>query len=249
MTVLVCVLAAAGYVGAAHLVPVLRDRPRWPVARTAAWLAGLGCVAAALTGPLATAHGDLRAHMAGHLLLGMVAPLLLVLARPVTLALRTLPLPAARRLSRVLRSAPLRVLGDPFVAVALNAAGLWVLYGTGLLAAMVHSPGLHLLVSVHVLLTGWLATAAVLALDPAPHRRGVPARAVALAAGAAAHDVLAKALYAHPPAGTLRAEEGAQLMYHGGTAVHLLVAAVLWRQWYRSRDAVRSAERAALAAA
>ena len=249
MTVLGCVLAAAAYLSAAHLVPAVRGRSRWPVPRTLAWLGGLGCVVAALTGPMAAAHGDLLAHMAGHLLLGMVAPLLLVLARPVTLALRTLPLPAARRLSRGLRSAPLRVLGDPLVAVALNSAGLWVLYGTGLLAGMVHSPGLHLLVSVHVLLTGWLATAAVLALDPAPHRRGVAARAVALAVGAAAHDVLAKTLYAHPPAGMTRAAEGAQLMYQGGTVVHLLVAAVLWRQWYRSRGAVRSAEQAALAAA
>ena len=245
MTVLAAVLAAAVYLGAAHLVPVLRGRPRWPALRSAAWVGGLGCVVVALDGPLAAAHGDLYAHMTGHLLLGMVAPLLLVVARPVTLALRSLPVASARRLSRVLRSAPLRVLGDPFVAVTLNAAGLWVLYGTGLLTAMTHSPGLHALVSVHVLLTGWLATAAVLALDPAPHRRGVAARAVALAAGAAAHDVLAKALYAHPPAGTLRAEQGAQLMYHGGTVVHLAVAALLWRQWYVSRGAVRSAALAA----
>lgn len=248
MTVLAVVLATAVYLGAAHLVPVLRDRPRWPVLRSAAWVGGAACVVVASSGPLATAHGDLRAHMAGHLLLGMVAPLLLVLARPVTLALRTLPLASARRLSRVLRSAPLRVLGDPFVAVGLNAAGLWLLYGTGLLTAMAHSPGLHALVSVHVLLTGWLATAAVLALDPAPHRRGVVARAVALAAGAAAHDVLAKTLYAHPPAGTVRAEDGAELMYNGGTVVHLAVAAVLWRQWYVSRGAVRSAGLAAVPA-
>jgi len=249
VTVLACVLAAAAYLGAAHLVPALRGRSRWPAGRTAAWGGGLGCVVLGSGGPLATAHGDLRAHMAGHLLLGMVAPLLLVLARPVTLALRTLPLHAARRLSRVLRSMPLRVLGDPFAAVVLNAAGLWVLYGTGLLTATAHSPGPHALVSVHVLLTGWLATAAVLALDPAPHRRGVTARAVALAAGAAAHDVLAKTLYAHPPAGTTRAAEGAELMYNGGTVVHLLVAAVLWRQWYVSRGAVRSAERVAPAPA
>ncbi len=246
MIVLGCVLAAAVYLGAAHLVPVLRGRPRWPVVRSAAWLGGLGCVVVALTGPLAAAaHGDLHAHMAGHLLLGMVAPLLLVLAAPVTLALRALPPAGARRLARLLRTPPARRLADPLVAVPLNAAGLWVLYGTGLLTAMAHSPGLHALVSVHVLLTGWLATAAVLALDPAPHRRGVVARAVALAAGAAAHDVLAKALYAHPPAGTTRAPEGAELMYDGGTVVHLVVAAVLWRQWYVSRGAVRSAAIAA----
>jgi len=232
--------AAVSYLGAAGA------RSPWPPARTVAWLAGLGCVAASLTGPLAHAHADLHAHMAAHLLLGMLGPLLLVLARPGTLLLRALPTPAARQVSGVLRSAPVRLVTDPFVATGLNVAGLWLLYRTGLLTEVLHSPGLHLAVSVHVLLTGWLATAAVLALDPLAHRRGVGARAVALAAGMAGHDVLAKTLYADPPAGVVGAEAGARLMYDGGTVVHLLVAAVLWRQWYRSRAAVRDAERTAL---
>jgi putative membrane protein len=38
------------------------------------------------------------------------------------------------------------------------------------------------------------------------------------------------------------------LMYDGGTVVHLLVAALLWRQWYRSREAVRAADRSAAVA-
>ena len=236
MTVLVAAAAAALYVAA-----VARDRRSWPVARTASWLLGCGCVVAALTGPPAAAHTDLHAHMAGHLLLGMVAPLALALARPVTLLLRVLPVGGARRVSRLLRSAPARFLTDPFVATGLNVAGTWVLYRSGLLMAAVHSPGLHLLVSAHVLLTGWLATTAVLAVEPVAHRRGVVARAVALAAGMAAHDVLAKSLYAAPPAGFTGAEAGAQLMYNGGTVVHLAVAALLWRQWYVSRDAVRAA--------
>jgi putative membrane protein len=218
------------------------------VHRTASWLVGLAVVAFALAGPPAHGHGDLRAHMAGHLLVGMAAPVLLVLAAPVTLALRTLPRGGARMLSRGLRTAPLRVLTDPFVATAVDVGGLWLLYRTGLVGAMLHDPRLHLLVSVHVLLAGCLATAAVLAVDPLPHRRGVAARAAALAAGMAAHDVLAKLLYADPPAGVHDAAAGARLMYDGGTVVHLVVAGLLWRQWYRSRGAVRAAERAAATA-
>jgi putative membrane protein len=216
-------------------------RPTWPAHRTASWLLGLAVVGFALGGPLAHGHGDLRAHMAGHLLVGMAAPVLLVLAAPVTLALRALPHRAARTLARALRTPPVQVLTDPFVATALNVGGLWLLYRTGLLAEMLHEARLHLLVSVHVLLTGWLATAAVLAVDPIPHRRGVAARAVALAAGMAAHDVLAKLLYADPPAGVHDAATGARLMYDGGTLVHVVVAGLLWRQWYRSRGAVRAA--------
>ncbi|MFW3170897.1 cytochrome c oxidase assembly protein [Geodermatophilus sp. CPCC 206100] len=225
-------LAAALYVAATW-----RCRVPWPLARTATWLAGLAAVAAGWV--LAGAHSDLRQHMAGHLLLGMLGPLLLVLAAPVTLALRALPVGAARRLARALRTRPARWLTDPLVAVPLNAAGLWLLYGTGLHTALVHRPALGALVSVHVLVSGYLATAAVLAVDPAPHRRGVGVRAGALAAGMAAHDVLAKWLYAAPPAGLTSVEEGARLVYDGGTVVSLLTAAVLWRRWYVSRAAVR----------
>ncbi|WNV76591.1 cytochrome c oxidase assembly protein [Geodermatophilus sp. DSM 44513] len=240
MSAVVLALLAAGalYVAAA-------GRTAWPLLRTASWLAGLAAAAGGAV--LSAAHGDLRTHVAGHLLLGMVAPLLLVLAAPVTLALRALPVAAARRLARLLRTAPLRWAADPVVAVPANAAGLWLLYGTGLHAALSHRPGVAAAVAVHVLVSGYLATAAVLAVDPAPHRRSVGVRAGALAAGAAAHDVLATALYAAPPAGVRAAEEGARLMWDGGTVVTLVTAAVLWRRWYVSRGAVRAAESSAAA--
>ncbi|MGY1634301.1 cytochrome c oxidase assembly protein [Geodermatophilus sp. SYSU D01186] len=238
MTALAVLVAATLYVAATW-----RCGAPWSLVRTACWLAGLVAVGAGWA--LAGAHGDLRTHMAGHLLLGMVGPLLLVLAAPVTLALRVLPVDTARRLARVLRTPPVRWASDPLVAVPLNAAGLWALYGTGLHTAAAHRPGLGALISLLVLVSGYLATAAVLAVDPAPHRRGVGVRAAALAAGMAAHDVLAKALYAGPPAGVVAAQEGARLMYDGGTVVSLLTAAVLWRRWYVSRAAVRPAAAAA----
>src|SRR4051812_27556688 len=242
-TVTLAVLGAAalGYLLAAQWTT-------WPVLRTLSWLLGVTVLGVALTGPAAHAHGDLQAHLAGHLLVGMVAPVLLVLAAPVTLALRTLPRSWARALARSLRSGPARLLGDPFLATALNVGGLWLMYRTPLADRVLHDPALHLPVSLHVLLTGWLATAAVLAVDPAPHRRGIGARAGALAAGMAAHDVVAKLLYSDPPAGAHDAASGARLMYDGGTVVHVVVAALLWRQWYRSRGAVRAAEQAAATA-
>ncbi len=232
LPVLVPLVGGALYVAAGWRTP-------WPLRRTASWLAGLAAAGVGVV--LSAAHGDLRTHMAGHLLLGMVAPLLLVLAAPVTLALRALPVAAARRLARLLRTPLLRWATDPLVAVPVNAAGLWLLYGTGLHAAVGHGPALAALVALHVLASGYLATAAVLAVDPAPHRRGVGVRAAALAAGAAAHDVLATWLYAAPPPGVVHAAEGARLMWDGGTVVTLLTAAVLWRRWYTSRAAVRAA--------
>ena len=60
--------------------------------RTAAVAVAALCLAvAAIAGPLLLpVTPDLPLHVAGHLLVGMVAPLLLVTAAPVTLALRVL---------------------------------------------------------------------------------------------------------------------------------------------------------------
>ena len=133
---------------------------------------------------------------------------------------------------------PLRfaVLGDS-IAYGTGAQRTADTLGSRLSAALT-ADGFD--VALHVLASGYLATAAVLAVDPAPHRRGVAVRAGALAAGAAAHDVLAKWLYA-APLPVPYAAQGARLMWDGGTVVTLIVAAVLWRRWYTSRAAVRAA--------
>ena len=72
-----------------YLAALLRQPAgRWPPWRTVNWLAGLGIASIALIGPVADiAHTDFRAHMLGHLLLGMLAPIPLVLGAP-ALALR-----------------------------------------------------------------------------------------------------------------------------------------------------------------
>ncbi|MEV4701721.1 cytochrome c oxidase assembly protein [Actinoplanes sp. NPDC049316] len=229
--------AAVLYVAAAGTV---RRRGRWwPPGCTTLWLGGLATAAVALTGPLAReAHHDFTAHMAGHLLLGMTAPLLLVLAAPVTLALRALPARQARGLSRILRSLPVRVLTHPVTAGVLNAGGLWVLYTTGVYREMGQHPWLHVLVHVHVAATGYLFTAAIIGVDPAPHRPGPRTRAAVLIAFLAAHAILAKHLYAHPPAGVPAAggRTGAELMYYGGDLADVALIVVFCLQWYRSTD-------------
>ena len=77
--------------------------------RCGLWVAGSLAAVAAISGPLATAADtSYVAHMGAHVLLGMLAPLLLVLAAPVTLLLRTLPVSTARQLSHLLASRPIR---------------------------------------------------------------------------------------------------------------------------------------------
>jgi putative membrane protein len=189
-------------------------RGPWPPHRTAAWCAG---IVAAAVGITLTASADPTAHSAGHLLLGMLAPLLLVLSAPVTLALRTLPVDRARSLSAGLRSPPARLLSHPLVAATLDAGGLWLLYTTGLHTVPV--------LGLHVLAAGYLFTAAVVGVDPAPHRARPAVRATALVLASAAHGVLAKHLYA-TDWGT-----GALVMYYGGDVVEVTLAALLCREW------------------
>jgi putative membrane protein len=228
---LVCL--AVGYLAA--IAAVNRRGRGWPAWRTASWCAGLACASAAGTGPLAAAaHHDFTAHMTGHLLLGMAAPLLLVLGAPVTLALRALPARPARTLSHLLNSRPARLLTHPVTAAILNAGGLWALYTTSLYQQMAHHTWLHQLMHAHVLVAGYLFTAAIIGADPAPHRPGPRVRAAVLVAFLAAHGILAKHLYAHPPPGVpqAHAEAGAQLMYYGGDVLDLVLIAIFCWQWY-----------------
>jgi putative membrane protein len=208
----------------------------WPLHRGILWFAGVVAVAAGSIGPLASAApSDFAVHMRSHLLVGMIAPLLLVTAAPVTLALRCLHVDVARRVSRLLRSRPARFVSMPIVAAVLNVGGLWILYGTPVFAAMQQNALLHLAVMVHVLAAGSLFTASIIPIDPAPHRAGFPLRAVVLVAALAGHGILAKVLYANPPAGVdaSAAREGALLMYYGGDVVDAVIIVVLCAQWYR----------------
>lgn len=222
------------YLGA---VQAGRRRGRsWPIGRTLAWVGGVLCSLAATTGPVAAAAGhSFVAHMVSHLMLAMVAPLLLVLGAPVRLSLRALPVRDARRLSRVLQSPVPRLFAHPVPAGLLSVGGLWVVYGTPLFGWTQVSGGWHLTVQVHLLVSGYLFTAAVIGTDPTPHRATVGTRSAVVVIALAAHGILAKLLYAHPPAG-VGAEDGrrgALLMFYGGDLVEVVVVVVLGLQWYR----------------
>lgn len=240
------VLAAfsAAYAWAAHAQR--RKGARWSRGRCAAFAAGAALLAVAFAPPLASfAHGDLRGHMAQHLLIGMLAPLGLVLSAPMTLLLRTLSIPAARRTTAFLRSRPVRVLSHPATALVLNIGGMYALYLTPLYAATLASPVLHHLVHAHFLAAGCLFTWAVLAgPDPAPHPARLSVRLGVLFVSMAAHAALGKLMYGYLwPRGTPYAagetRAAAQLMYYGGDLAEVLLAVALFAMWYRKRRPAR----------
>lgn len=104
------VLLGSGY-AALYLIGARHAR-RWPVARTGCFMAG---VAAVLAG-LALSDDTLVIHMVGHALLVAVGAPLLVLGRPLSLALQTLPASGRDRLLVALHGRAARTLLAPAVA-------------------------------------------------------------------------------------------------------------------------------------
>ena len=75
----------------------------WPWWRTLAWVAGSASLFA-VTGTWLNGYSMVlfSVHMAQHMVLSLITPLLLLIAAPVTLALRTLPRGRAARAPRAL---------------------------------------------------------------------------------------------------------------------------------------------------
>lgn len=229
-------------IGAVYVWAARRDRRRrrpWKAWRSAIFLLGLGLVAAAVSPSMSDWAGhDLRAHMAQHLLLGMFAPLALVLAAPVSLLLRTLPVAQARGLAALLRTPTARVVTHPATALLLDVGVLYMLVLTPLYATHMASPALGALVQLHYLGAGSLFVWAVARPEALPHEPSFRVRIAALFLAIAAHSSLAKLMYAyHWPRGTghdlVEVRAAAQVMYYGGDAAELLLAIMLFATWYR----------------
>ncbi len=162
-----------------YVAAVLRLRrrgDRWPPGRTVSWL--LGCLALLFV----TSSGIGRympamfsMHMAAHMGLSMLVPILLVLGAPVSLALRALPAagrddpPGLREwLLAALHSRVSRLLTNPVVATVLFVAGFYGLYLSNLFDTTVSSHAGHLAMNMHFLVSGYLFYWVVIGVDPMP---------------------------------------------------------------------------------
>ena len=185
-----------------------------------------GCVVL-LIGLALHAH-DLSLHMTQHLLVGMVAPIGLVLGAPMRLLLRNLRPAAGRRLTRLLRTRPVRLVTRPVVALLLSTGSLGLLYLTPLYAYAMSDPALHAAVLAHFLASGCLFTWVIAGPDPAPHRPPVRTRLVVLGVAIAAHATLSQLLYAgalvQVPGPDADRRTAATIMYYGGDLAELLLA-------------------------
>jgi putative copper resistance protein D len=170
-----CSLAVAYVLG----VRKLRARgDNWPVGRTVAWLAGCAIMLLATSSGFGRyAPAMFSVHMEIHMMLSMLAPVLLVLGGPITLALRALPVAGPDRppgprewLLAVVHSRVARALTHPVVALALFIGSFYVLYMSGLFDAALDQHWAHLAMNAHFLLVGCLFYWPVIGVDPTPRR-------------------------------------------------------------------------------
>lgn len=156
----------------------------WPWPRTLAWLSGcLILLLATSSGIGRYAPASISVHLLSQLSLTLVAPALLVLGRPLTLATRVAR-PAASDeppgprewLLALTGSAVVRWLTHPLVAVGLLAATTYGLYFTGLFAAALTAHWAHLAMDAAFLLAGYVFFWTLSGLDYAPRRLGQPVR-------------------------------------------------------------------------
>lgn len=180
---------------ALYLAGVRRLRRRgqaWPMARTAAFLAGSTMVIVASGSGLARYAPLLFSVFAvQHLALSALAPALLAAGGPVRLALAALPAtddpavwPGPREwLERALRGRATRALTHPLVAAGLYLAGLYGTYMFGLYELTLRSHAAHLAAGAVLLAIGLLFFSVVpgrYPAEPEPRRAAHPYRLLTL---------------------------------------------------------------------
>jgi cytochrome c oxidase assembly factor CtaG len=247
----------------------LRSRgDRWSVGRTIAFTAGVFTVG--LT--MCTALNDygmvmFSVHMVQHMIINMVAPILILLGAPVTLALRALPTAGRGRrgprelLVVVLHSRGMRIVTHPAFTIPLFIASLYGLYFTPLFDFLMGSKTGHIAMMVHFFAVGLFFFWPIMGVDPGPHRPGYLMRMLELFAGMPFHAFFGIALmmasqplvatFLHPPA-SMGIDPLADQTAAGGIAwafseiPSVIVLVALLFQWHTSEQRqARRSDRAA----
>ena len=151
---------------------------KWPIGRTIAFAIGISAVDFATSGGLGVySRFAFANHMMSHMVLGMIAPIGIVLGAPITLALRTLP--QARNKEEwgvrgafiaILHSKLSRVYTNPVVALAIFNGSLFALYFTPLFGNLMQGHSGHFFMSLHFLLAGILFFQVLIGIDPMPNK-------------------------------------------------------------------------------
>jgi cytochrome c oxidase assembly factor CtaG len=199
MWVLLCAFGIFFYLAGVRRLAQRGDS--WPVHRTVVWVAGMLLLFYITNGGVNVYESYLfSVHMLAHMTLGMVVPLLLVPAAPVTLIMR-----AAKRRTDGSRggrewvllgvhSRFAAIVGHPVVAAVLFAGSLILFYYSPLFSWATTDHIGHQWMIVHFLIVGYLFVQALIGVDPSPVRVPYPLRLLLLLGTMAFHAFFGLAL-------------------------------------------------------
>ncbi len=251
------VLAALGvwYLGA--VVSARRLGTAWSIRYTACFFGGLAICGLATNSSIAVYDMALfSAHMIGHLLLVMAAPILLCAGQPLTLLLAASSRTWRSRLDRALHSGPVTLFFCPPVALATYAAAIVGTHLTGLMNQVMLRPWAGQLEHLVYVVVGCQFFMLITAGDP-PIRWHLttPTRWLLLVLSMAVDTFTGVVLLfntqpiAMTPVAGLSVnrlsdtETGGAIMWVGGDGLMALVMIFLVRVWLRS-PALRNRDRA-----
>ena len=157
------------------VVRLHRRGDRWSILRLVWWVVGWAVLVWATCGaPAVLGRVSFSWHMVEHMTIAMYAPMFLVLAAPLSLALRALPargdgsLGPRELVLGLVHSRLLRVLGNPLVASGLFFVSIVVFYYSALLELALTTHTGHVLMTAHFLVTGYLFAWVMVGRDPGP---------------------------------------------------------------------------------
>ena len=241
----------------------------WPIHRTILWVVAWLVFLVTVNGG-AGVYGRvmMSVHMAGHMVISMTVPVLLVVAAPVTLMLRAW---AKRKdgtrgprevLLSVVHSRYLNVVANPAVAAALFFVSLLAFYYTPLFELALTTHTGHILMNVHFLVSGYLFAWSLIGIDPGPKKWPAPLRLLVLLITITFHAFFGVAMMTGDTLlapgffeqlgfvdNPLRDQQAAGTITWGsGEGPTFLLAMIVASQWYRSdriegERAERQAER------
>lgn len=192
-------IAAALYV--VGYIRVRRAGITWPVMRVVSWLAGIGVVIWTTNAGISIyAQVSVGMHMTQHMTMTMLAPILLVMGAPATLALRALkPARGNERGPRewlvwFLHSPITRILTNPVYVFIVYVIGLYGLYMTPLFGFLMGSHVGHVAMQAHFILAGYLFYWVLIGIDPRPRPLPYWGRLLLLLLALAVHGFFAVAL-------------------------------------------------------
>ena len=245
---LLVVVAATLYAGGVRRLA--RRGRTWPAGRGVAFSAGMVVVVVATQSGLAGAEAErFSLHTLQHVLLGMVAPALLALGAPVTLALQASSRPTQTVLLRALHGRLVATLTHPVSAWLIFGGSLVLLYFSPLLELSLRNDAAHAAVHLQFLAAGGLFCWTAIGVDPMrwrlPHAArllfvllAVPVHAIVGLALLGGVDVLAGGLYGTGAEALADQQLGGGILWATGDLFGVILAGVVLAQWMGHEERV-----------